>query len=134
MKSYFNYLGLFAFLFVLACGPSEKSEMQTAVQELEVVFSEEPEPRPDYKAPPPQARKKLSEQTRQAAQFMREEKYEEAIGVLSSVRSSQYIDADSKRVIDDAMRKSQKSLARALQSGQLSPQEEARIRRQLGGR
>lgn len=120
-------------LMLSACGPNEEAELTQTIDNLETAFdAEPPAPTPDRPAPPPAARKQLQEQVKQASNLMREQKYEEAVGVLNNVRRSPYITADEKPHIDDAMRKSQKSMARLLQQGGLSAAEEARIRQQLG--
>lgn len=120
-------------LMLSACGSNEEAELTQSIDNLETAFdAEPPAATPDRPAPPPAARKQLQEQVKQASNFMREEKYEEAMGVLHNVRRSPYISAEEKPHIDDAMRKSQKSLARLLQQGGLSAAEEARIRQQLG--
>lgn len=127
---------IIACFFLAACGENEEAQLNETIDQLEVVFDDKPEAEvdPDYPAPPMKARKVLSAQVKEASSYMREEKYEEAMGVLSSVRTSPYVDASQKRVIDDAMRKTQKNLARLKHSGQLSAAEEARIRRELSGR
>ncbi|MCD8534039.1 MAG: hypothetical protein LR011_04300 [Verrucomicrobia bacterium] len=125
------YLILSVAIVLIGCGKNEQVESNQAITNLETVFDSEPPASPDRPAPPPAARKKLQEQVKAAANFMKEEKYEEAMGVLNNVRRSEFISAEEKPAIDDAMRRSQKSLARLKAQGGLSEAEEARIRQQL---
>lgn len=132
---FYLLLGLCA--FIVACGPNEEADMEQSIDALETVFDQEEEPpanTPDYKPRPMKARKQLQAQVKEASSLMRQEKYDAAMDVLNGVRTNPYIDANQKMVIDDAMRRSQRSLAKALQSGTLSPQEEARIRAKLSRR
>lgn len=127
-----TYLILTAAIVLIGCGKNEKAESTQTISNLETVFdAEPPAATPDRPAPPPAARKKLQEQVKAAANFMKEEKYEEAMGMLNNVRRSEFISAEEKPAIDDAMKKSQKSLARLKAQGGLSAAEEARIRQEL---
>ena len=127
----YPYLILSVAIILIGCGKNEQAEATQTITTLETVFDSEPPASPDRPAPPPAARKKLQEQVKAAANYMKEEKYEEAMGVLNNVRRSEFISAEEKPAIDDAMRKSQKSLARLKAQGGLSAAEEARIRQQL---
>jgi hypothetical protein len=133
MKTKTFMLALCAGAMVLvSCGNKDEVSMEQTIDQLETVFdAPAPEATPDRPAPPPQARKELQEQVKEASNYMRQEKYDQAMGVLNSVRRNQYITADQKPYIDQAMRQSQKSLARLKAQGGLSAAEEARIRKEL---
>ncbi len=131
------YLVLGLSVFISACGPNEEADMNQSIDALEVVFDQEPAPAPEntgQPARPMKARKQLQVQVKEASNLMRQEKYDAAMDVLNGVRTSPFVDANEKMIIDDAMRRSQKSLAKMLQSGTLSPAEEKRIRAKLSRR